>query len=201
MLSRASKSVFSPCSAVVSHRCFAASSRTLAPVPSIPRRAENTAQGSELTKPMGTMGKLQEVVENIPDSLDSGEVDSLDDNSFNRKLKNTKVISPAQLSPRNLLDPRNPRSDDTLAYPLGPPTSEARRLDPFVRLGINPLDSPMNPYLRTNFTTSMGKISSRGKTGLQRSSQRKMGKAVRRARSMGVVAVLGKSEPDNRGWF
>ena len=43
----------------------------------------------------------------------------------------------------------------------------------------------MNPFLRAEFCTSMGKIMTRGKTGLQRGSQRKMGKAVRRARVSG----------------
>lgn len=97
-------------------------------------------------------------------------------------LPTNGVISPQHLAPEHLLTPYLPKSDLTLAYPLGPPVSAARTLDPFVRFGISPLASPMNPYLRTEFCTTMGKIKSRGKTGLQRSSQRQMGKAVRRAR-------------------
>lgn len=92
------------------------------------------------------------------------------------------VISPGHLSPAYLLDPYQPKPNYKLAYPLGPPTSEARTLDPFVQLGLDPRASPMNPFLRAEFCTSMGKIMTRGKTGLQRASQRKMGKAVRRAR-------------------
>lgn len=131
-------------------------------------------------------------------------------------LELNTVIGPRNLSPQFLLTPFLPRPDLTKAYPLGPPTSAARTMDPFIALGISPLDSPMNPFLRAEFCTTMGKIKSRGKTGLQRGSQRKMGKAVRRARvscwsfvrdlreweltvllaqSMGTVPVFGISIP------
>lgn len=92
------------------------------------------------------------------------------------------AFSPRTLSPSLLLQPFPPRPDFTRAHPLGPPTSAALTHDPFIRLGISPLSSPMNVHLRTDFLTNMGKIQSRGKTSLQRSSQRKMAKAVRRAR-------------------
>lgn len=118
--------------------------------------------------------------------------------SILRNLGNQTSISPFQLSPTYLLNPYLPRPNLSLAYPLGPPVREARTLDPFVRLGLDPLASPMNPYLRSDFCTNMGKIHTRGKTLLQRGSQRKLGKAVRRARSMGVVAVFGKSVPGGR---
>lgn len=135
-----------------------------------------------------------------------------------KNLPVKSVISPQQLSPRHLLIPYLPKPDFSLAYPLGPPVTAARTHDPFVRFDISPLDSPMNPWLRTEFCTSMGKIKTRGKTGLQRGSQRKMGKAVRRARvsssalaaagqtytdaaplqSMGVVATFGTSVPSEK---
>ncbi|KAK4703735.1 hypothetical protein P7C70_g2482, partial [Phenoliferia sp. Uapishka_3] len=118
-----------------------------------------------------------------------------DSTSVLKHLRSNTVISPGHLSPTHMLEPYLPRPNYSLAYPLGPPVSEARSLDPFVRLGLDPRASPMNPYLRTEYCTSMGKIKSRGKTSLQRGSQRKMGKAVRRARSMGIAAVFGKSVP------
>lgn len=105
-----------------------------------------------------------------------------DQGTLLKNLSTNSVISPQHLSPRHLLIPYLPKPDFSLAYPLGPPVTTARTHDPFVRFDISPLDSPMNPWLRTEFCTSMGKIKSRGKTGLQRGSQRKMGKAVRRAR-------------------
>lgn len=100
-----------------------------------------------------------------------------------RNLTPNTVIAPQHLSPQRLLTPYLPQPDLSQAYPLGPPKTAARTLDPFVRFGLDPLDaSPMNPWLRTEYCTTMGKIKSRGKTGLQRGSQRRMGKAVRRAR-------------------
>lgn len=106
-----------------------------------------------------------------------------DQGALLKNLTPNAVISPQQLGPEKLLTPYLPRPNLTQAYPLGPPVTAARTLDPFVRLGLDPLDtSPMNPWLRAEYCTSMGKIKSRGKTGLQRGSQRRMGKAVRRAR-------------------
>lgn len=107
---------------------------------------------------------------------------SLDVGSILNNLKANTVISPRKLSPSYLLNPYTPRPNFALAYPLGPPTSTKKTHDPFINLGISPLDSAMNPYLTSEFCTSMGKIKSRGQTGLQRCSQRKLGKAVRRAR-------------------
>jgi ribosomal protein S18 len=97
-------------------------------------------------------------------------------------LSENSVISPRSLSPNYLLTPYLPRPDLSRAFPLGPPTTEKYTLDPFLTTGISPMASPMNPYLRAEFCTSMGKIKSRGKTQLQRRSQRALGKAVRRAR-------------------
>lgn len=81
------------------------------------------------------------------------------------------------------MTPYLPKPDFSLAHPLGPPVSAARSHDPFVRFEIDPLrDSVMNPWTKAEFCTSMGKIKPRGKTGLQRKTQRRVGKAIRRAR-------------------
>ena len=106
-----------------------------------------------------------------------------DQASVLRHLSRNQVISPQHLSPRHLLVPYQPRPNFSQAHPLGPPTSFAETHDPFVRYGLDPLrDATTNPYVLSEFVTSMGKIKSRGKTGLQRKSQRRIGKAVRRAR-------------------
>lgn len=100
-----------------------------------------------------------------------------------RHLSREQVISPQQLSPRHLLQPYPSRPDFSQAFPLGPPTAYAHTHDPFIRYGLDPLeDAQLNPSLLSEFVTSMGKIKPRGKTGLQRKTQRKVGKAIRRAR-------------------
>lgn len=137
-----------------------------------------------------------DVILRMTDSVAGSELPQGEDaGSLLKNIGREATISPYHLSPTHLLKPHLQRPDFTLAYPLGPPTSAAKSLDVFSRLELDPLDSPLNPYLRIEFCTAMGKIKSRGKTGLQRSNQRKMGKAVRRARSMGVVAVFGRSQP------
>lgn len=115
-----------------------------------------------------------------------------DDGTLLKNLKRDSVIRPQQLSPETLLIPYLPSPDFSLAHPLGPPVTAARTHDPFVRFDFSPLDSPMNPWLRTQYCTSMGKIKSRGNTGLQRGSQRKMGKAVRRARVSASAGYEGR---------
>lgn len=45
----------------------------------------------------------------------------------------------------------------------------------------------MNPALLSRFVTNMGKIMNRAQTRLTWKNQRKVGKAIRRARAMGVM--------------
>ncbi|KAL8293765.1 hypothetical protein RQP46_000466 [Phenoliferia psychrophenolica] len=161
-----------------------------------PRFFSSSPAALAFTKPSTVVDQLIEMTNTL---VSKTEADALDDStSLLKHLKPDTVISPGHLSPKYLLEPYLPRPNMALAYPLGPPVSEARTLDPFVQLGLDPRASPMNPWLRTDFCTTMGKIQPRGKTGLQRGSQRKLGKAVRRARSMGIVAVFGKSVPQGQ---
>lgn len=48
----------------------------------------------------------------------------------------------------------------------------------------------MNPVLLNEFVTEMGRIKGRNETKLTRRSQRFVGKAVRRARAMGIMPTL-----------
>lgn len=55
--------------------------------------------------------------------------------------------------------------------------------DPFLRYNIDPLaDASLNPAILAEYVTTMGMIKPRGKTGLQKRSQRKIAKAIKRAR-------------------
>ncbi|KAJ1719944.1 hypothetical protein LPJ53_005361 [Coemansia erecta] len=64
--------------------------------------------------------------------------------------------------------------------------------DPFVALGINPLDYFKNSLVLGTFVTDMGKIKPRYKTGLTAKSQRRLAKAIKRARSFGLMPVTSK---------
>ena len=50
----------------------------------------------------------------------------------------------------------------------------------------------LNPYVLNNYVSDMGKIFGRNITNLTMKNQRRLGKAIRRAKMMGVIPVLSK---------
>ncbi|GAA5980756.1 hypothetical protein JCM10908_001767 [Rhodotorula pacifica] len=186
-------------------RTFASSSRSLQPTPSSPAQAPvPTAKqsqdavgtpGAATPAPASSTEALLDIFNDI-DQMAQEQVDPASQISVLRHLSREQVISPQQLSPRHLLQPYPPRPDFSQAFPLGPPTAYAHTHDPFIRYGLDPIeDAQLNSSLLSEFVTSMGKIKPRGKTGLQRKTQRKVGKAIRRARSMGIMPTFGISVP------
>lgn len=90
---------------------------------------------------------------------------------------------------------------------LGPTKREAMKTDPLHILGINPSrpsladDSYKNGAILSQFVSEMGKILPRNVTGLTRKSQRYVGKAIRRARAMGILPVLSRGQGrGGAGW-
>jgi small subunit ribosomal protein S18 len=82
---------------------------------------------------------------------------------------------------------------------IGPGQKKAKQQDVFYHLGIDPLQEASNDVLMSSFVTEMGKIKHRAETGLTTKSQRRLGKAIRRAKMMGVIPVLSSSRlPWNR---
>lgn len=75
---------------------------------------------------------------------------------------------------------------------LGPPAAESRRQDIFHQLGLDPLHECQNSTLLSWYVSAMGKIKSRAETGLTWRNQRRLGKAIRRAKMMGIIPVLSK---------
>ncbi|KAG2154937.1 uncharacterized protein EDB93DRAFT_124761 [Suillus bovinus] len=76
---------------------------------------------------------------------------------------------------------------------IGPGKKQAKQQDVFYRLGIDPLQEASNDVLMSTFVTEMGKIKHRAETGLTTKTQRKLGKAIRRAKMMGVIPVLSST--------
>lgn len=90
---------------------------------------------------------------------------------------------------------------------LGPSKREAMKTDPLHILAINPAkpsladDSYKNGAILSQFVSEMGKILPRNVTGLTRKSQRYIGKAIRRARAMGILPVLSRGHGrSGAGW-
>ncbi|KAM5540401.1 hypothetical protein V8D89_005859 [Ganoderma adspersum] len=77
---------------------------------------------------------------------------------------------------------------------LGPDARASRYLDPFHQLGIDPLRESLNSALLSRFVTPMGKIKKRSETNLTWRNQRRVGKAIRRAKMMGIIPVLSKRQ-------
>ncbi|KAI1795126.1 hypothetical protein LXA43DRAFT_993573 [Ganoderma leucocontextum] len=75
---------------------------------------------------------------------------------------------------------------------LGPDAQASRHLDPLHQLGIDPRKESLNSSLLSRFVTSMGKIKKRSETNLTWMNQRRVGKAIRRAKMMGIIPVLSK---------
>ena len=94
------------------------------------------------------------------------------------------------MKPTDLLDRENPfRRKRAL---LGPGAAESRRNDWFYQLGIDPLDEATNHRLLSYFVTEMGKIKSRAETKLTWRNQRRLTKAIRRAKMMGIMPILNR---------
>lgn len=75
---------------------------------------------------------------------------------------------------------------------LGPSKAESRRQDAFYQLGIDPLYEAQNSSLLSHFVTEMGRIQTRAETGLTWKTQRRLGKAIRRAKKMGIMPVFSR---------
>lgn len=80
---------------------------------------------------------------------------------------------------------------------MGPNHQKALKTDYFRNIptadgkGINPLNEYLNPQLLSHFVTNMGKIMPRAQTQLTWKNQRRLGKAIRRARAMGLMPYFG----------
>lgn len=77
-------------------------------------------------------------------------------------------------------------------YAVGPSAKESKRHDAFYQMGIDPLHESMNSILMSHFVTELGKIKGRAETKLTWRSQRRLGKAIRRAKMMGIIPTFAK---------
>ncbi|KAB5595496.1 30S ribosomal protein [Ceratobasidium theobromae] len=103
-----------------------------------------------------------------------------------------QFISPHHLTREHrIIRTERRRKDPT----LGPFRKHAEAIDAFRKLNIDPLDEFKNALLLKAFVTEMGKIQPRSKTGLTQRSQRRVGKAIRRARAMGLIPLWNAPDP------
>ncbi|TCD70831.1 hypothetical protein EIP91_001521 [Steccherinum ochraceum] len=104
------------------------------------------------------------------------------------ELYHQQFLKPADFSLKARLRSQNRRTP----FELGPPVHIAKALDPFYMMETDPVKEATNPDVMSFYITRMGKIKSRAETNLTWKSQRRLGKAIRRARMMGVIPQLSK---------
>jgi len=74
-------------------------------------------------------------------------------------------------------------------WDLGPPNRVAKVQDIFHLMEIDPVDECMNTTLLADYVTSMGRIQKRAETKLTTRSQRRLSKAIKRAKMMGILPI------------
>jgi len=79
---------------------------------------------------------------------------------------------------------RTPRPWD-----LGPSKKVARHYDIFHQWDIDPVDECMNATLLGDYVTRMGRIKKRAETRLTMKNQRRISKAIKRAKMMGILPI------------
>ncbi|KIY67932.1 hypothetical protein CYLTODRAFT_396143 [Cylindrobasidium torrendii FP15055 ss-10] len=101
-----------------------------------------------------------------------------------RPFMNTTVIRPHEFHPnaRRWRDKQWPSTPN-----VGPAYKDAVTLDAFHQLELDPMDFAATPTVLNKFMTTMGKIEPRFVTNLTRKNQRRLGKAIRRSRMMGII--------------
>ncbi|KAK0242603.1 hypothetical protein EDD85DRAFT_946767 [Armillaria nabsnona] len=104
-----------------------------------------------------------------------------------RPFASTSIIRPYEFT---LKSRQNHFSPFKKPPRVGPPRDEARQRDYFHQLNLNPVDYACHPGVLNHFMSPMGKINSRSITSLTRKSQRRLGKAIRRSKKMGIMPTF-----------
>ncbi|MBW0509997.1 hypothetical protein O181_049712 [Austropuccinia psidii MF-1] len=118
---------------------------------------------------------------------------SFSDGSRRLPFNSSQVLKPSDLQPINLVHPadrenRKPRP----VVRRAPTKAQVRLTDPFMYYGLNILKEPYNPELLSSFLTPLGRIKKRAHNALSKANQKKVAKAIRRARCMGFLPYFGK---------
>jgi len=115
------------------------------------------------------------------------------DGSRRLSFNPNQMLKPSDLQFENLIHPGDRENRKPRPVVRRTPTKkEVQLTDPFLYYNINILKEPYNPDLLANFITPLGRIKKRALTGLSKGNQKKVSKAIRRARCMGFLPYFGK---------
>jgi len=147
--------------------------------------------------PSNSIQELADLVEETQSRLEEAEQQVQEFSSSNLRtwsegmLKFHKPYQP--VTPRTFTMQDRTKKKSILKRPyLGPSAKVSRRKDVFHQLGIDPLQESLNPTLLSYFVTDMGRVMSRAETQLTWRSQRRLSKAIRRAKMMGIIPLHSK---------
>ncbi|KAL7278667.1 hypothetical protein ACG7TL_007668 [Trametes sanguinea] len=170
-------------------------------------RAVSSASARASTVELNTMDDMSHLIEeSADDALDVGPVEEMRIEKgimaqVGRLAPGSSKGFPALrgFAPNQFVQPRSFSRDVYTRYArpskrpmLGPDASTSRYLDVFHQLDIDPLKECQNSTLLSHFVTSMGKIKGRNETNLTWKNQRRIGKAIRRAKMMGIIPLLSR---------
>ncbi|KAF8450533.1 hypothetical protein L210DRAFT_3520727 [Boletus edulis BED1] len=106
---------------------------------------------------------------------------------FRRNFASGMFIRPHYWTYQHRFQPKTVRTAPSL---VAPGRKEAYQHDVLRELGIDPLWETSNSTLLATFVSDLGKIRPRTYTRLTTKTQRRLGKAIRRAKMMGVIPLF-----------
>jgi ribosomal protein S18 len=77
---------------------------------------------------------------------------------------------------------------------LGPSRKSAEKTDPFFMLNVDPAEYSFDSTILSHFVSDMGKIHPRSITRLTTKNQRRIAKAIRRAKVMGIMPTFSRRD-------
>ncbi|KAJ7507972.1 hypothetical protein B0H11DRAFT_2271494 [Mycena galericulata] len=83
---------------------------------------------------------------------------------------------------------------------LPPSTRDARKMDVFYQLGVDPLKLALHPEVLDKYMSEMAMIQPRRITQLTMKSQRRIAKAIRRSKMMGVIPLFSRPRKNFPFW-
>ncbi|KAJ7684023.1 hypothetical protein B0H17DRAFT_1204782 [Mycena rosella] len=79
-------------------------------------------------------------------------------------------------------------------------TRDARKNDVFYQLNVDPLKLALHPGVLSHFVSEMAMIAPRRQTGLTMKSQRRIAKAIRRAKMIGILPLHSRMYNNGEMW-
>ncbi|KAI8324842.1 ribosomal protein S18 [Martensiomyces pterosporus] len=169
-------------------RFAAVFARTMSATPTAGAGGDSKAPASVSPQEPARASRAEQVNRIISMSTTPSPQSKTGDKAYENSSYSRVFFAKSAYHPRDL-------NENTAQRQLKQRAPSQAKMDPFVALDIDPTKEYKNSYLLSNFVTDMGKIRPRYKTGLSAKSQRKVAKAIKRARAFGLMPVTSRFNP------